>query len=464
MSSNKRTADLEISVAPIETPTCEAMRAALVIHPGPGVTCTSTSPGESARGGTYALLNEETTEALLHQHESARSAPGIKCFSSQLPVNTPNEDRCSTHLLSEADLAGLVESAIRGPGGFWRAWDELVDGKKADDELRSSWVMSSVIDGLARGEVADTINRVLHASLAFALGCQENRDDGSIKSIITKVYEQIDQAIISAPQNFLNPNPCTPASTLLPPGCTALLGAAGLLYPSSGAVAATVLLDLTRQRVYVASLGDCRVLLGWKDEHGKWGTKDTGVGHTVKNEKEIELLMKRHQNESRDQLISPINGFIKGMASHTRCFGKPDSKVPPLHDDRNEPYFFHDRSMRALGILLPKIPTQQDLPGAPYILSTPEVACTVLEKKGAKLKFIVLATDGVTDRLSSKEIVHLVAGQLERSAPVSPLTDDNPATGLIRAAIGGGDPRTRQILLSLGAPMGRAMRDDMTVT
>lgn len=44
------------------------------------------------------------------------------------------------------------------------------------------------------------------------------------------------------------------------------------------------------------------------------------------------------------------------------------------------------------------------------------------------------------------------------------LVDENPATMLIRNAIGDGDAEVRRMVLSLGSPIGRAMKDDMTVT
>lgn len=65
------------------------------------------------------------------------------------------------------------------------------------------------------------------------------------------------------------------ANSVLPPGTAELLSAAGLLHPLDGAVGATVILDLVRRQLYVATLGDCRVVLGWKDDHGKWGAKES---------------------------------------------------------------------------------------------------------------------------------------------------------------------------------------------
>jgi pyruvate dehydrogenase phosphatase len=143
----------------------------------------------------------------------------------------------------------------------------------------------------------------------------------------------------------------------------------------------------------------------------------------------------------------------------------------------------------------------------PYVTARPVVTHRKLSflplddaahaKPSSKLRFLVLATDGLWDQLSSEEVVSLVGGYLsglKGNIPKSSLptlvptvsgsrtvegkskqrtaagegkwafVDDNPSTHLIRNAFGGGDKQALRKLLSIPAPYARRHRDDVTVT
>jgi pyruvate dehydrogenase phosphatase len=142
----------------------------------------------------------------------------------------------------------------------------------------------------------------------------------------------------------------------------------------------------------------------------------------------------------------------------------------------------------------------------PYVIATPVVTHRKLSlpnpgssesKPSSSLKFLVLATDGLWDELSSEEVVALVGGYfagLKGTVPKSSLSalvstvagsptvqgkeitttrakggswafqDDNVSTHLIRNAFGGGDDDKLRRILSIPAPHSRRWRDDVTVT
>lgn len=143
----------------------------------------------------------------------------------------------------------------------------------------------------------------------------------------------------------------------------------------------------------------------------------------------------------------------------------------------------------------------------PYVTSTPVVthrklsflplADQTTSKPSSALRFIVLATDGLWDQLSSQEVVALVGGHLaglKGTIPKSSMTslvptstgsptvegkdkrrqkkdegawafvDENVSAHLIRNAFGGGDIAALRRLLSIPAPFARSYRDDVTVT
>lgn len=139
----------------------------------------------------------------------------------------------------------------------------------------------------------------------------------------------------------------------------------------------------------------------------------------------------------------------------------------------------------------------------PYVTARPEVTCRTEVLPGAKLpdskmRFLILATDGLWDEISSQDACTLVAGHLaglrgtvpkkdlaeqvklntmsdgidgkEKKENKQDLTgswlfkDDNIATHLLRNALGGGDPAKLQRLVSIPAPFSRRFRDDITIT
>ena len=135
--------------------------------------------------------------------------------------------------------------------------------------------------------------------------------------------------------------------------------------------------------------------------------------------------------------------------------------------------------------------------------SSQEAPAASSDSKEPQLRFIVLATDGLWDELSSREVVSLVAGHLKglRAPAISKsdlpkqfptrlsddaagvegkdavyktkqdgtdgqwaFVDENIAQHLVRNAFGGADTQKLRRLLSIPAPLSRRYRDDVTVT
>lgn len=158
------------------------------------------------------------------------------------------------------------------------------------------------------------------------------------------------------------------------------------------------------------------------------------------------------------------------------------------------------QSMRSAPALLKTPPyvtsrpvvTHRELAGLP---STDPSA--VDKKPKSSLRFVVLATDGLWDELSSEDVVALVGGHLaglKGAIPKSQLhhlvptatgktvegkdkrhraqeeegawafMDENVSTHLIRNAFGGADDERLRQLLSIPAPLARRYRDDLTCT
>jgi pyruvate dehydrogenase phosphatase len=141
----------------------------------------------------------------------------------------------------------------------------------------------------------------------------------------------------------------------------------------------------------------------------------------------------------------------------------------------------------------------------PYVTATPVVTHRTLglptpsapHGSAPSMRFVVLATDGLWDQLSSTDAVALVGGYLQgvrgsvSKAALPALVptaeghlgidgkekrekegakgrwafvDDNVSAHLIRNAFGGGDELMLRQVLSIPAPHSRRYRDDVTVT
>ena len=151
-------------------------------------------------------------------------------------------------------------------------------------------------------------------------------------------------------------------------------------------------------------------------------------------------------------------------------------------------------------------PARAGLKTPPYVIATPVITHQKISlpnpassesKPSSSLKFMVLATDGLWDVLSSEDVVALVGGYFaglkgtisKSSLPaLVPTTvgtptvqgkegkrgnaqegswafvDDNVSAHLIRNAFGGGDEDELRKILSIPAPHSRRWRDDVTVT
>lgn len=139
----------------------------------------------------------------------------------------------------------------------------------------------------------------------------------------------------------------------------------------------------------------------------------------------------------------------------------------------------------------------------PYVTATPVVTYRDFDfgsvarpSRSPAFRFVVLATDGLWDKLSSEDVVALVGGHLRGLKGVVSKTalpefvpttsgaptvegkdkkrnsssgswsfeDENVSSHLIRNAFGGGDAEGLRKLMSIPAPTARSYRDDTTVT
>ncbi|KAJ3190229.1 hypothetical protein HDU85_000522 [Gaertneriomyces sp. JEL0708] len=213
--------------------------------------------------------------------------------------------------------------------------------------------------------------------------------------------------------------------------------------------------------VYTACTGDSRAIIGRRRGDGTFEALALSEDQTTANPREYARLLEEHPGEDNTVVA---RGRVLGGLMPTRAFGDSRYKW-----DREDQELLQLRLPRALY----KTP--------PYVTAIPEV--THYEINPRVDKFLILATDGIWDRLTNEQCADLVGGYMQRHqmVPDEPTVgqslkeiagtnmgsrwsweDDNAATHLIRNALGQGVPERISSLLSLQAPVSRRYRDDMT--
>ncbi|KAK8150198.1 hypothetical protein G3M48_003701 [Beauveria asiatica] len=227
----------------------------------------------------------------------------------------------------------------------------------------------------------------------------------------------------------------------------------------AGSCALLSLYDPVTSNLHVACTGNSRAVLGQMWTNGKWEAIPLSVDQTGSNKEEIARLNKEHPGE--ENIIK--NGRVLGMVLDAvrKFYG-----IPPL------------------------TPTD-DFRTPPYLTAEPVVTTTEIDP--SKQTFLIMATDGLWDMLSSQQAVDLVGQWVDsrvpgdsnskREAIYEPFDfgqfwkgvnwkfvrsrttnqDDNAAVHLTRNCLGGNHFELIAGRLAFSPPFSRRVRDDITV-
>ncbi|KAJ1719117.1 [Pyruvate dehydrogenase [acetyl-transferring]]-phosphatase 1, mitochondrial [Coemansia erecta] len=229
-----------------------------------------------------------------------------------------------------------------------------------------------------------------------------------------------------------------------------------LLGPAvAGSCGLVAVVDRDAQEVVVANTGDSRALLGVRLKNGTWKAVRLSEDHTAKNKAELARLARDHPGETVIR-----HGRILGGLMPTRAFGDSRYKWPL------------DVQKKLFPVLLSRghryATTPNDYASPPYVTAHPVI---VRHRLGPQDRFIVVASDGLYDQMSDKDIVDTVAQWYESRGAEgkrAATEDANAATHLIRAALETDNMGRRsaayiQQLLAIPPPLSRRFRDDISV-
>ncbi|WVQ67412.1 uncharacterized protein L199_005608 [Kwoniella botswanensis] len=351
-----------------------------------------------------------------------------------VPSNAICEDRHKIDIIPLDQLANLVRCADNKGGAFWKTWYEITniitpiaytgigvttedhEGFKSDED-NDQLMFFSVFDGMGGSIFSDMISKTLHACLALTIARLrqdtskgEPIDQERLEWALTDTFIAINQDFLNAPvsalRGLLERQDTSPILPKLGPS-NFLFGAT----EGSGCTACTVIVDTSTSKIYVAHVGDSRAVAGWYNhKEGKWRCDVLTEDHCGQNSKECQRRLSRHPPEEADRVIYDRGwgNRILGTNDVVRKFG--GSYSVRSHAEENEIWNVF-QTKQAFNHFPKKTPPYTDT----------EAAVSLRDLKSnpdEDLKFVILASDGVWDRLTSEEAVLLTAAY-----------KDNPSQG-----------------------------------
>ncbi|KAJ3299755.1 hypothetical protein HK104_007209 [Borealophlyctis nickersoniae] len=372
--------------------------------------------------GVGALPKEEVEKVLKSAQRTVRvqklpegdleSPPVVRYDINAVPSNSPVEDYHTEHKFGGKIIFGIYD----GHGGTECA------------NLLSQYL-------------AHYVARSISALPKYTGGSRERSKD--VASALKSAFKRLDSDITNGGFDVLDPSAAMEQrikSSLRP----AVAGSCAIVAYFEG------------NDLYIACTGDSRAVLGRRRGDGSFEAIPLSADQTIKNPAEYARILEEHPANERETVF--VRGRVLGSLMPTRAFGDSRYKWPSSVQE----------------VLLPHLgrrSTPRNYHTPPYITAEPEV--THYKVEPGPDRFLILASDGLYDRLTSDECVELVASYMEQrhmlptgagnSRKQGIVRDENAATHLIRNALGKGDDDVVAKLLAIPAPQSRKYRDDITV-
>ncbi|XP_062501620.1 pyruvate dehydrogenase [acetyl-transferring]-phosphatase 2, mitochondrial-like [Corticium candelabrum] len=217
----------------------------------------------------------------------------------------------------------------------------------------------------------------------------------------------------------------------------------------SCAVVATIQGD----ELIIANTGDCRAVLAVRQPDGKsYKAIELTLDQDANNPDEVNRLLSEHPGE--EHTVWQRNRLF-GQLQPLRSFGDFRYKWT-LQQQEKSLHKWYGRQATPHNYVTP-----------PYLTAEPVITRHRLSPNDA---FLVLATDGLWEKLNSDRVVCLVGEHIHEMSRRRDIGngddvrfDSNPSTHLIRHALGGKDDVKLSVMLTTEPPFVRWLRDDITV-
>ena len=216
--------------------------------------------------------------------------------------------------------------------------------------------------------------------------------------------------------------------------------------------ACVTLAMVQKDSISVATTGDCRVVIGREEIDHSWKAIPLSMDQNSMNTLEVERVRKAHPGEENTIIY---NGRVLGSLMPFRTFGDVDFK-------------WESKYLESL------VPVWPNYITPPYITAEPVITH---HRRIGNDRFMVIASDGLWERISNEKVVEVVAKtiELERNHKNSfsflnvfgkggstNCCQQNAATQLLWHALGGSE-ETVSKLLDVAPGYSRMVRDDITI-
>ncbi|EJD48756.1 protein serine/threonine phosphatase 2C [Auricularia subglabra TFB-10046 SS5] len=452
-----------------------------------------------------------TTAALLYlapgtrndADHPARSSPFSAFLPSSLPPYDPLVKKPNSVISTEQAEAFLLANQRslnwRTPGSpvLRHDFNSVPSNHPCEDDASYGYIGGkhyfAIFDGHSGFQVSRLLAETLISRIAPALSGTKTDED--VRSALKKAYLELDDELVNSPLKLRDAyearsyEPYKDDGRWGQPLAERLKQVQAYWRAAAGSCSLVAVCDAAHDRLHVAVTGDSRAVMGtWDPQEKVWRAVALSEDQTSANPKEAARLKALHPPEEAEALTR--NGRTLGLGI-SRAFGDARFK------------WTEEQLTRASSMVFGNpIKPYKDSKTPPYVSAEPEVVSVPLTPAGGR-GFVVLASDGVYDRLSNAEVVGLVGGWLDgRTGPASraevlanvkvdedtsrkagveyfpkPYADENPAwhkwgftfedanaaTHIIRNGVAGDDKEELRVQYSFDAKGAREQRDDMTV-
>ena len=393
---------------------------------------------------------DDVTKQLNEHKFTVRGAPGgvDRYDGAQLASNSPCEDAFLHGSFSNPFSAG------------------------SDDE-NSRWMAWAVFDGHCGWQLSDLLKTQLMPFVRRSLADVKPADksevtEEAVRQALKKSFTTLDDALVKSATAIIESDlPFAEKARRLEPAY-------------AGACALLTLFDPQSRNLHVASTGDCRAVLGQKTDDGKWVVKALSEDCTGATPSEVERIKAQFPDEP-----NVVQGGRVWGLQPSRTFGDGMWKWTAELKQKLRHHFN--------GLNLPSAVRYKDYKEGPYVTAEPLVTTTQIPNPKERPSFVILATDGLWDTMSSEQAVDLVGRWydsqqkgLQVVKPQKPtedfgpvvlgwkqqckyeerkatFRDDNAAVHLMRNGLGGADDEMVRGALAFRYPNSRDIRDDITI-
>ncbi|KAF2017512.1 protein serine/threonine phosphatase 2C [Aaosphaeria arxii CBS 175.79] len=276
------------------------------------------------------------------------------------------------------------------------------------------WNYWGVYDGHAGSQTSFWLQKTLipHVSLSLCYLDELSGPDAITKNI-SQTFLNADDYLMSQAKKAVSWSP--PAS---PIGCRDVENA------MAGSCALLSMFDPQTSKLRVACVGDSRAVLGrWDPVEQKYVCMPLSTDQTGFNKDEVSRIQAEHPEE--DDILDPDSGRLLGLAV-TRAFGDHRWKWPNDLVTKAQTNHFGTAPR-------PKSRTPPYLTAEPVITETDIIRHPASSQSSAspahtpRSDFMILASDGLWDRISSADAVALVSSWLTARSQGAGFVRDNPS-------------------------------------